>query len=124
MKIYKVDGHIIKVSDYAPEYDSNLCANGGSYYQPYTTASCPARNEGISIDDTSCGDFGGRIHVTLYKRGKAIASAYYGTMLSELEKYSTFSRKNPIHVFWLNFAAQYLEYCLIPYKEDERSNQV
>lgn len=108
--IYKVAGHIVKVITDIPEYDSDLCSNGGSYYQPGFSCKCPARDEELFIDDDSCGEFGNRIHAVLYRHGREIACANYGSMLSESEEYSDFNHNKSSHMFWANFAAKHLNY--------------
>ena len=52
---------------YAPEYDSDRCNNGGSYYQPTGGAlfSVGGQFVAVEIDDTSCGDFGSRVYVSI-----------------------------------------------------------
>lgn len=52
---------------YAPEYDSALCNNGGSYYQPTGGAlfSIGGQPVSVEIDDSSCGEFGSRVYVSI-----------------------------------------------------------
>ncbi len=52
---------------YAPEYDVDRCNNGGSYYQPTGGAifSVGGQLVTVEIDDTSCGDFGSRVYVSI-----------------------------------------------------------
>ncbi len=51
----------------APEYDVAYSSNGGSYYQPHGGALLHVgeKNVVVEIDDTSCGDFGSRVFVTI-----------------------------------------------------------
>lgn len=60
------------------DYDERFSNNGGSYFQP--TYSAKLRNKELVIEDTSCGDFGSRIEVTLFVDNKRVNHAYYGTM--------------------------------------------
>lgn len=52
---------------YAPEYEADRCNNGGSYYQPTGGAlfSVGGQFVAVEIDDTSCGDFGSRLSVSI-----------------------------------------------------------
>lgn len=52
---------------YAPEYDADRCNNGGSYYQPTGGAlfSVDGQPVAVEIDDSSCGDFGSRMFVSI-----------------------------------------------------------
>lgn len=51
----------------APKYVAEFNNNGGSYYQPHGGALLHVgeKNVVVEIDDTSCGDFGSRIFVTI-----------------------------------------------------------
>lgn len=51
----------------APEHDVAYSSNGGSYYQPRGGAllRIGEKNVVVELDDTSCGDFGSRIFVTI-----------------------------------------------------------
>lgn len=51
----------------APEHDVAYSSNGGSYYQPHGGALLHVGNQDVvvNIDDTSCGDFGSRVFVTI-----------------------------------------------------------
>ena len=78
---------------YIPEYDLSKSHDGGSYRQP---SYCGEFSDGTKcfIEDTSCGDFGTRIFVELeYPDGKKYSS-YYGSMLSQDEKYSDFTEED------------------------------
>ena len=52
---------------YAPEYEADRCNNGGSYYQPTGGAlfSVGGQLVAVEIDDSSCGDFGSRVSVSI-----------------------------------------------------------
>ena len=51
----------------APEYDVAYSSNGGSYYQPCGGAllRIGEKDVVVNIDDTSCGDFGSRVNVSI-----------------------------------------------------------
>ena len=110
MIIYRFRGHIVRVSADILDYNPDFYHDGGSYYQPSFRAYCPRKHEELTIDDSSCGDFGTRIYMSLRKRGNEIACAYYGSMLGEGMEYSTFSEKRLTHNFWLNFCVECLGY--------------
>lgn len=52
---------------YAPEYEADRCNNGGSYYQPTGGAlfSVGGQFVAVEIDDSSCGDFGSRLYISI-----------------------------------------------------------
>ena len=105
------NGETVSVMYDIPDYDPALSCNGGSYYQP-TIVSSARDDEEFVIDDSSCGDFGTRIDVSLFRGGVEIAHAYYGSMLNEGQEYSDFTPGNPQHDFWLRFAAEQLGYSI------------
>lgn len=47
------------------DYDADKCHDGGCYFQPFTEYKTTLYGEEvrITVDDTSCGDFGTRYHV-------------------------------------------------------------
>ena len=51
----------------APEYNHDLSSNGGSYYQPSGGALLRIGEQDVvvELDDTSCGDFGSRVRVSV-----------------------------------------------------------
>lgn len=65
------------------DYDERLSNNGGSYYQPtHEITWSDGSQYTLTIEDTSCGDFGARIYVQLDKDDCCIAQASYGSMIS------------------------------------------
>lgn len=64
-----------------PDYDPRFSNNGGSYYQPTYKVTFEDGSH-ITIEDTSCGDFGDRIFVEAVLSGKVYA-AYYGSMVDD-----------------------------------------
>lgn len=63
-----------------PHYDPETANNGGGYDQPqldYEDTSCGIL---VTIDDDSCGDFGERYTVNVYRKGKLIFCAVRDTM--------------------------------------------
>lgn len=66
------------------DYDERFSRDGGSYYQPthVISWSAPDGNFTLTIEDTSCGDFGARIYAQLDKDDCCIAQASYGSMIS------------------------------------------
>jgi len=109
------DGELVKVFRSDNDYDSDLCCNGGSYYQPYYCCEIPKRHECLIIDDSSCGDFGTRIRAALYRHGTRVAFAYYGGMLADGQEHSDFDTSFPRQRFWIEFAESSLGYT-IPHK--------
>ena len=93
---------MVKMKIEAADFDPRFCRDGGSYYQPTIRLVCPQKREELVIDDSSCGDFGTRIDVTLYRKGRVVASASYGTMLDDGQEYSDFLPAR--HGFWLREA--------------------
>lgn len=93
---------IIKKMTCAADFDPRLSHDGGSYYQPTIRLVCPRTRAELVINDSSCGDFGTRIDVTLLRKGRVVASASFGTMLDEGMAYSDFRRDR--HAFWLREA--------------------
>lgn len=64
------------------DYDERFSRDGGSYYQPthVISWSAPDGSFTLTIEDTSCGDFGARIYAQLDKDGCCVAQASYGSM--------------------------------------------
>ena len=109
-----VNGKTINVTEEYEDYDPRFCCNGGSYYQPYYKAECPELGEVLYIEDTSCGDFGSRVHARLVKGDETIAEAWYGSMLEDRNWRSTFTEDN---MFWIEVGHNlgYKRYLEIPY---------
>ena len=84
------------------EYDSRFSNNGGDYYQPDFV--CSLGSEKLCISDSSCGEFGTRVSVCLYRNGELVASAYYGSMLDPGQEYSEF--RSFEHGRWLDISAK------------------
>ena len=86
------------------DYDQDCANDGGSYYQPYISCTAPYKGS-MTIEDTSCGDFGTRIDVTIYQhRPSKELHAHYGTMLNEDEQYSELDLSTACQAYWLAFA--------------------
>lgn len=83
-------------------YDPRKSNNGGGYHQPYYEYELETHDNKIirlEVDDTSCGDFGKRINIRVYdENDDRIACAYYGSMLKENDKYSSFEKDNELHL--------------------------
>ena len=97
----------VSVTTEYPDYDPELCCDGGSYYQPTIKARC--RGYILVIADQNCGDFGSDIQIALHRgslRASPIAEAHYGSLASE--RYSTFHEG-----FWAALAA-HLGYSHMP----------
>lgn len=63
-----------------PFYNVETASNGGGYDQPYIEVWLEGDRRFI-IDDTSCGDFGSRIHARLESAdGETLRVANWGTM--------------------------------------------
>ena len=109
-----VNGKTINVTEEYEDYDPRFCCNGGSYYQPHYKAECPELGETLYIEDTSCGDFGSRVHARLAKGDETIAEAQYGSMIEDENWYSTFTEDN---LFWIEVGRNLgYNYCReIPY---------
>jgi len=87
-----------------PFYDERNSRNGGGYVQP-TTVCRNSTGYTMTIDDTSCGDFGRRVNVVLQDpSGYPIATAYYGSMIAEDQQHSSFKDDDPIQAEFLTFA--------------------
>lgn len=101
------------------DYDPDKANDGGSYYQPFITAE--SGNDKLTIEDTSCGDFGARILVHLCKKDDPADSvaANYGSMVSD--PYTEFSAHETRHMFWIVFAMEILNYH-IPFTEEYKVN--
>ena len=74
------------------DYDERFSNNGGSYYQPTheITWSDNGSQYTLTIEDTSCGDFGARIYAQLDKDDCCIAQASYGSMNQEFTDFDNF----------------------------------
>lgn len=104
-------GDEILVTESYEEYDAAMSNDGGSYFQP--GYECVARFGKLSIDDSSCGDFGSRISATIFDAdGVELACANWGSMLSSGEKYTNADYGNDVVRFWCDFAWSHLGYCI------------
>lgn len=67
------------------DYDENKSHDGGSYYQPTHEIAWSGSdgNYTLTIEDTSCGDFGARVYATLDKDGTRVCAANYGSLAGE-----------------------------------------
>lgn len=99
------------------DYDENKSNNGGSYYQPTHEISWsdPGGNFTLTIEDTSCGDFGARIYVQLDKDDCCIAQASYGSLAGE--EYTDFDGSDFDCSVAIAIAASIGYH--IPYKEED-----
>lgn len=75
------------------DYDPRFSHDGGSYYQPTFDLSFVLDGSKFSlrIEDTSCGDFGGRFYAELRNAaGEKLAAAQWGELVEPENHYSTF----------------------------------
>ena len=82
----------IKEENMNESYDPEMSNNGGGYYQPTIEVDF---SDGVQIVicDTSCGEFGTRIGVSMYDANHTyIAGAMYGTMIDIYQWQSDFHR--------------------------------
>lgn len=79
----------LTVTETNPFYDPETCHNGGGYSQPSTYAEL-SDGTTVDIEDSSCGDFGGRIYAVL-RKGDNRVTCNYGSMLDTYELDSTIS---------------------------------
>lgn len=108
------------------DYDERYSHDGGSYYQPVHNVGWFFSGDyyTLTVDDTSCGDFGSRINAQLCIKGRKIASAAYGSMdESGLDEYTDFCVRNPAHLAALEIATMinhrgHHRGYHFPYKED------
>ena len=94
MKEFNVDGNIYaEVTCYKqgnPFYNPETASNGGGYNQPYIEVWLEGDRRFV-IDDTSCGDFGSRVHARLENADReSLRVANWGTMEPE-NNYSSFT---------------------------------
>lgn len=76
-----------------PFYSPDTANNGGGYDQPYIEVWLEG-NRRFVIDDTSCGDFGSRVHARLENAdGESLRVANWGTMEPE-NNYSGFTTED------------------------------
>lgn len=76
-----------------PFYSPDTANNGGGYNQPYIEVWLEGDRRFI-IDDTSCGDFGSRVHARLENAdGESLRVANWGTMEPEFN-YSSFESED------------------------------
>ena len=76
---------VLNVEEQNHFFDSRKSSNGGGYHQPLIDFTF----NGVEghINDTSCGDFGKRVHIE-YKD-----KSYYLDTINEYEEYSSFSKE-------------------------------
>jgi len=82
----------IKEENMNEHYNPEKSNNGGGYYQPTIEVDF---NDGVQIiiEDTSCGEFGTRISVSMYDANHTyISGAIYGTMIDIYQWQSDFHR--------------------------------
>lgn len=67
------------------DFDESKSHDGGSYYQPTHEISWSVLGGTytLTIEDTSCGDFGARVYATLDKNGSRVCAANYGSLAGE-----------------------------------------
>jgi hypothetical protein len=89
--------HTIEWEDYDPRFSRD----GGSYYQPtHIIEWSEGRNKfTLTIEDTSCGDFGARVFAQLDKDDCCVAQALYGSLAD-----SRFTDFSADHMTALKFA--------------------
>ena len=77
-----VVAEVLGIAETNPHYDERLSANGGGYSQPTTVMRW--EDWDVSIEDTSCGDFGTRIFAVAKQNGSGRKlSAYWGSMIAD-----------------------------------------
>ena len=85
-----VVAEILGIAETNPHYDERLSANGGGYSQPTTVMRW--EDWDVSIEDTSCGDFGTRISAIAKQTGSdRKLTAYWGSMISDCLCHSDFT---------------------------------
>lgn len=84
-----VVAEVLGIAETNPHYDERLSANGGGYSQPTTVMRW--EDWDVSIEDTSCGDFGTRIFAIAKKGDRKKLTAYWGGMVPEHLRYSEFT---------------------------------
>ncbi len=85
-----VVAEVLGIAETNPHYDERLSANGGGYSQPTTVMRW--EDWDVSIEDTSCGDFGTRISAIAKQSGSdRKLSAYWGSMIPQHLRYSEFT---------------------------------
>lgn len=85
-----VVAEVLGVAETNPHYDERLSANGGGYSQPTTVMRW--ENWDVSIEDTSCGDFGTRIFATAKQSSSdRELAAHWGSMIADRSCHSDFT---------------------------------
>lgn len=84
-----VVAEVLGIAETNPHYDERLSANGGGYSQPTTVMRW--EDWDVSIEDTSCGDFGTRIFAVAKQSSGRKLSAYWGSMIADDLCYSEFT---------------------------------
>lgn len=117
-----LDGTIVPVvvEFFAEDYDPDLCSNGGSYARESFVVdfSSDEHHANLSVDDTSCGDFGSRFSASLTVTGAEVASANFGTMLDQQACFSSFSLQRAADYTALAIAASGMFNLYIPDEND------
>ena len=85
-KIFDDSGNMVEevlgIVETNPHCDDRLAANGGGYSHPTTVMRW--EDWDVSIEDTSCGDFGTRIFAVAKQTGSGRKlSAYWGSMIAD-----------------------------------------
>lgn len=88
-----VVAEVLGIAETNPHYDERSSANGGGYSQPTTVMRW--EDWDVSIEDTSCGDFGTRIFAVAKQTGSGRKlSAYWGSMIADDLCHSEFTAAN------------------------------
>lgn len=103
--------HISSIVCDRPDYDPRFSHDGGSYDQPTYGIEFDDGST-ITIEDTSCGDFGDRILVSAILSGQTF-QVYYGSMVDD--EYSEFTEDT---IPYLESVRSEIGY-LIPLKGDK-----
>lgn len=85
---------IVKVDEFHEPYDSRFSQNGGSYYQPFYWIAFSDGTQ-ATLSDTSCGDFGSRYSLSVYRNDHDETSwAVWGSMLRRGEEFASIEEKD------------------------------
>ena len=100
-------------------YDSSRSSNGGGYSQPEIVLSF-SDGTMVTIYDMSCGEYGGRVSVSIRWQGEKYG-AYYGSMLREEEESSDISFERwSLHLMMIEEKLGYKILTEEEYEEQER----
>lgn len=95
-------------------YDESRNCNGGGYDQPAFDFVILDQYDNIvasgRIEDTSCGDFGGREDVTFTPKGGKTLSSYWDNVSRQFYSESDFDKKNPEHCHYRDIIGHLLGY--------------